>query len=286
MANPYFGNFADVWKHLFLVEVLAHENPVAYAETHAGSAAYPMVSDAERGFGVSYFLQVAPHHEELSRSRYLELIAPFFQRAEPLYPGSALLAMNALGPDASYLFCDLDGTSTADLSHWARRLGVEGAEVVQADGMATTAHWLAELGDEHVVVHIDPFDPHAKAAAGQSALELAADVVERGHVLVYWYGYDEPDRAAWAYHELDELTTRDLWCADAMITDEYGSGRPGDLGKATTPGTGCGVVLGNVTHETVSASKRLGDGVASAYQGATLASGTPGGILFTAAGSL
>ena len=50
MANQHFGKFADVWKHLLLVEVLAREQPARYAETHAGSGAYRWIDDAERRF--------------------------------------------------------------------------------------------------------------------------------------------------------------------------------------------------------------------------------------------
>jgi 23S rRNA A2030 N6-methylase RlmJ len=39
MANRHFGNIADVWKHLALVEVLEREAPTEYAETQAGSGA-------------------------------------------------------------------------------------------------------------------------------------------------------------------------------------------------------------------------------------------------------
>ena len=42
MTNPYFGDFGDVWKHLVLAEVLSLERPLAYWETHAGSARYAL----------------------------------------------------------------------------------------------------------------------------------------------------------------------------------------------------------------------------------------------------
>ena len=45
MANHHFGKFADTWKHLVVNEVLADLRPTRYAETHAGSASYPMIVD-------------------------------------------------------------------------------------------------------------------------------------------------------------------------------------------------------------------------------------------------
>jgi hypothetical protein len=70
VANPHFGNLADVWKHAVLVEVLQREPPGWYAETHAGSGAYAVVRDAEREFGILRFLEVAPRFAVLARSRY------------------------------------------------------------------------------------------------------------------------------------------------------------------------------------------------------------------------
>lgn len=68
MANRHFGNFADVWKHLVLCEVLSYDRPASYAETHAGSAANLIIDDTERRFGVLRFLEVAGAHEVLTRS--------------------------------------------------------------------------------------------------------------------------------------------------------------------------------------------------------------------------
>jgi 23S rRNA A2030 N6-methylase RlmJ len=284
VANRHFGRFGDVWKHLALAEVLAHEHPARYAETHAGSAVYPMVDDAERRFGVWHFVDAAQHQPELAQSRYLQLIGPFLGHPNPVYPGSATLAMSALGKDVRYLFCDLDRASATDLRDWAHRLGADRAEVAHADGVSATARWLDQDNRAPAVVHVDPFDPHAKNDSNKSALDLAAEVVEQGHTLVYWYGYSEPQDAAWAYHALGELTGRDLWCGDTMIVDEFGTGARGDLGVATTPGTGCGLVLGNVMTEAAAACDRLGLAVARAYRGARLPSGQLGGVRFSAVG--
>jgi hypothetical protein len=93
MANRHFGNIGDVWKHVALVEVLERESPSWYAETHAGSGAYSVVSDREREFGFLRFLEVAPRFPVLARSRYRAIAASYLERDESLYPGSALLAM-------------------------------------------------------------------------------------------------------------------------------------------------------------------------------------------------
>src|SRR6266851_2245258 len=75
MANRHFGKLSDVWKHAALAEVLEREAPLRYAETHAGSGAYPIVQDGERQFGILRFLDVAARCEVLARCRYRAVAA-------------------------------------------------------------------------------------------------------------------------------------------------------------------------------------------------------------------
>lgn len=298
MANRHFGNIADVWKHAVLLEVLAREQPGRYAETHAGSADYPLVATAEKEFGILRFLELAPTSPELARSVYLASVLPFARAAPPLYPGSALLAMSLLGDHCSYLLCDLDPDSAAGLRRRAAGLGLHYCEVAEADGMTAVAAWLASGHPGNAagaaaagggqpgstgpaVVHVDPFDPYASEPGGLSALALAGRAADAGAALVYWYGCEEPGESAWAFRELAKLTAAGLWCGDLMMTDAAGGGRPGNLGRATTPGTGFGMVLANVAPGTLAACAELGRALAGAYTDVALPDGTRGSLVFT-----
>jgi hypothetical protein len=278
MANQHFGKLSDVWKHAALAEVLEREPPRRYAETHAGSGAYPIAHDGERQFGILRFLEVAAGFEVLTRSRY-RAVAASWLNGRGLYPGSALLAMTVLGDASSYLLCDLDRGSAADLRRWARELSLRGCEVAEADGMAAVAAWLDRDADEPALVHIDPFDPDARGPGGYSALELAARVASSGTSLVYWYGYDEPGEQAWAYPRLTAQTGAPLWCGDVMVSGTGGAA--GDLERATTPGTGFGVILANLQAGTVGACTAVGNALADAYAGALLPDGSRGNLIFT-----
>ncbi|MGH3399569.1 MAG: hypothetical protein ACRDPO_33275, partial [Streptosporangiaceae bacterium] len=139
MANRHFGNIGDVWKHAVLAEVLEREPPGWYAETHAGSGAYPVVPSGGRQYGFLRFLQVAPRFPVLARSRYRAIAASYVGSGRGLYPGSAVLAMTILGDATSYLLCDLDPESVTDLRRWSRELGLNGCEVAETDGMAAVA---------------------------------------------------------------------------------------------------------------------------------------------------
>jgi 23S rRNA A2030 N6-methylase RlmJ len=277
MANRHFGKLSDVWKHAALAEVLEREPPRRYAETHAGSGAYPIVHDAERQFGILRFLDVTARSEALARCRYRAVAASWLD-GHGLYPGSALLAMTVLGDASSYLLCDLDPGSAADLRRRARQLGLHDCQVLEADGMAAVAAWLDRDADRPGLVHIDPFDPDARGPGGYSAFELAARVADSGTALVYWYGYDQPSEQAWAYTRLTAQTAAHLWCGDVMVTGT--SSTAGDLGRATTPGTGFGVILANVHAGTVGACTALGNALADAYAHALLPDGSPGNLIF------
>ncbi len=120
--------------------------------------------------------------------------------------------------------------------------------------MAAVGAWLDRPADQAGLVHIDPFDPDARGPGGYSAFDLAARVADSGTPLVYWYGYDQPSDQAWAYTRLTARTRAPLWCGDIMVTGT--SRTPGDLGRATTPGTGFGVMLANLQAGTAAACRR------------------------------
>jgi 23S rRNA A2030 N6-methylase RlmJ len=274
MSNPHFGKLADVWKHLVLDEALTAARPVRYAETHAGSGAYTMVDDAERRYGALGFL-AGSSSPPLDNAAFTRVVSGFVGRRPPLYPGSALQAMTLLGDRCSYLLCDTDPASANDLRRWADDLGLDRCEVTPRDGLSAVHGWLPDR--TATVVHIDPFDPFAPGATGVSAIDLAAQVAEAGHLLVYWYGYDSDHQRGWAFDEIRSRTDATLWCGDLLVqsltTGRHGRG---NLGEATTPGTGTGVVLANPSRTLVETCQALAEALAHAYQGRPLPSGEPG----------
>jgi 23S rRNA A2030 N6-methylase RlmJ len=274
MANHHFGKFADVWKHLVVNEVLAAAKPKRYAETHAGSAAYHLVNDAERQYGVLGFLEWA-RSQPLESAPFTRVVSDFVGRRPALYPGSALQAMTVLGDDTAYLLCDLDPASAQDLRSWAARIGLDSCEVVERDGMAAVREWLPSTAS--TVVHIDPFDPFAHEEGVPSAVELAAEVADAGHMLVLWYGYSGPSERAWAVEVIRSGTEAELWWGDFMVTAADGTVRDGgDLGKRTSAGTGSGVVLANVSQELKDRCEKLANALVHTYEGRRLPCGTTG----------
>jgi 23S rRNA (adenine(2030)-N(6))-methyltransferase RlmJ-like protein len=274
MANRHFAKLADVWKHGALTEVLAVERPSNYWETHAGNASYPMVDDAERRYGARTFVEVAPAFPALARSRYLAHLREINPEALTIYPGSPLLAMRELGDTATYLFCDTDPSSVADLE--AAGSDRAHVRVVDSDGMTALHHELDDVGGT-VLAHVDPYDPWATGPSGLSAVDLAVELIRRGKGLVYWYGYDQPSERAWAFDRLT-VGAATIWCGDILVG---GSGQPGgDLGAATTAGTGFEVVCANVSSAAIDACRGFGEDLVRAYRGIALPDGEPGYLDF------
>lgn len=277
MANHHFGKFADVWKHLVLDEVLTATKPARYAETHAGSADYPMVHDEERRFGVLGFLDGLAPGSTLATAAFPRVVVDFVNAQPSTYPGSALQAMTLLGDECAHLLCDLDPASAEDLRTWADRLGLTRCEVVRSDGLAAVQSWLQDPAP--LVVHVDPFDPFERTGGGPSAVELAAQVADAGHTLVYWYGFSGPGDRGWAADAIQKLTDAPLWCGDFLVTLPDGATRAdGDLGDATTPGTGCGVVLANVPPSLARRCEELAHALADEYDGRELPTGEAGAL--------
>ncbi len=83
-----------------------------------------------------------------------------------MYPGSALLAMRALGQRAGYLFCDTDPESIQSLREAGRHLGIRLAE---EDGVSAIQREAASAGPRpsDVLVHIDPVSERANAATAE-----------------------------------------------------------------------------------------------------------------------
>ncbi|HEY2955623.1 MAG TPA: 23S rRNA (adenine(2030)-N(6))-methyltransferase RlmJ [Candidatus Eisenbacteria bacterium] len=246
--NRHFGELGDVWKHLPLAEVLRVRPPRHYWETHAGSVSYPLSASEARLHGSLRFLAEAPSDPDLADCAYLAAL-----RSSPgAYPGSAALALRQLETRASYLLCDLDPQSANTLRQAFRGLD---AGVVEGDGVSAVAQRMlaGAVDPAGVLVHIDPFEPHERAAPGApTPVEIAGRLAISGYRLFYWYGYDELGRRGWARGEIsDRAPGVELWCGDALMPASHVY--PGLAGA-----WGCGVVLANFTSAESAACERLG----------------------------
>ena len=282
MANVHYARIGDVWKHLPLAEVLRTERPGRYWESHAGSSSYPLTRSPERDYGVFHFLERAGRSSALQGSAYRQLLDPRERgRAPTTYPGSPLIAMELLGSTCgSFVFCDLDGASLANIAKDARALGVPSSHVrlVKGDGVSTLDGELAGLTDEEVAgtfLHVDPYRPLEPGRGGEAPLNLFLRAAERGVGCMLWYGFDARTDRTIVLDALREGIAGRAWYGEVSLRAE-------DLSEVGfDPGVlGCGVVMCNVSQEALAACCRVGKGLAHAYAGARLPNGRDGALKF------
>lgn len=268
--NRHFGKLGDVWKHLPLAEILRVKPPIHYWETHAGSASYPMDRSPERLHGAIRFASRAPSDPELKSCAYLELL----QRNFAVYPGSGMIAVQLLGKNSDYLFCDTDPKSAATLRVAAAHVN---ARIKERDGVLSVEEEAAAAGvcPADTLVHIDPFDPHERLTPeSKTPIELAGVLAKAGYRVLYWYGYDSETERGWALSEIARIAPNvALWCGDALI--------PAPFVYPDMEGAwGCGIVLANATTSEIESCERLGNALARISESDVLKGNNPERLTF------
>ncbi len=117
------GNFADVLKHLVLIEILEYlkikDNPFIYIDTHAGAGKYNLHSEYalqtrefENGIGQLW------HRKDLPDclTPYVNLVKQFNTGSLSTYPGSPLIAKKLLRANDRLCLFELHSTDYALLS--------------------------------------------------------------------------------------------------------------------------------------------------------------------------
>jgi 23S rRNA A2030 N6-methylase RlmJ len=260
MANPHFANLGDVWKHLLLTEAISWLRPRDYVETHAGSARYRLVDDAERGLGAQTFLSASSKSEPLRSSLYRRYVAEFGRSTEPSYPGSPLLAMMLLGRACRYVFCDTDQGSVAGLEAARERLGLrDKVAVIDGDGLAETMALLQSrsIGTASLV-HVDPFDFRAAGPGAASPLDLVTSLAAAGIPTFAWYGLTSSAAAHELFHEVTIVApAARAWCAELRVG--------GQRASAAGIGSGCGVLYTAADLRPVAPMRRAADACVLAF---------------------
>jgi 23S rRNA A2030 N6-methylase RlmJ len=241
MANQHFANLGDVWKHLWLAGVIGGARPGQYVETHAGSALYRLVDDAERTLGVRTFLAVSGENDLLRSSPYRRQLEGFVAGGEPSYPGSAMLAMMLRGRACRYVFCDTDRASVEDLLAARDRLGLQDrVQVVHGDGLAETLALLETRAiGQASLVHVDPFDFRAPGPGGVSVQDLVGRLAAAAIPTIVWYHLATPADSLRVFREITTAAPQaQVWCAELHVG--------GPQAKLAGIGSGCGILLAGV----------------------------------------
>jgi 23S rRNA (adenine2030-N6)-methyltransferase len=184
------GNFADVHKHVLLLQVLAamarKEKGFLYVDTHAGRGEYPLhpgdvAHPAEWQAGAGRLLAGSPNHPALQH--YRDLLTARQHGASLQYPGSPLIALSALRPADRAVFFETQRDEAGQL----RRLVAqrERTRVEAADGFAGLRSLLPPPERRGCVLIDPPFEEREDYSRVRAA---TLDTLQRfeSAVLVLW----------------------------------------------------------------------------------------------------
>lgn len=228
------GNHADVLKHLVLVNTLHYATrkaaPVFYLDTHAGCGLYRLQSDqalqtGEAAKGIQkldFAALLAPLTDEPKAALLLfqQAVAPFLKRGA--YPGSPVLAANALRKQDHLQLCELHPADFEQLHHHNSpdpRITCE-----QVDGYQR-ALALLPPAQKRAVVLIDPSyeikDDYRKV------IKLITEIHQRmrSAQILLWYPVVERGDVDRMIAALQRTEVRDLWQFELGVApDQSGHG--------------------------------------------------------------
>ncbi|MET0227052.1 MAG: 23S rRNA (adenine(2030)-N(6))-methyltransferase RlmJ [Dokdonella sp.] len=189
------GNFADVFKHTMLLELIdaleAKPSAFCYVDTHAGRGRYDLRSDeasktGEAAAGVQRLLAAVDLPDALQR--YVAQVRAFDAGdGDPLrhYPGSPLLARAVMREQDRAILCELQAEEAAALKSTLR--GDARFAIHQRDGYAALKALLPPPQKRGLILIDPPFE--AQAAEFDMIAAALADALLRWPNAIYaiWY---------------------------------------------------------------------------------------------------
>jgi 23S rRNA (adenine2030-N6)-methyltransferase len=173
------GNFADVFKHIFLTRILLHllkkPAPFRYIDTHAGSGSYDL-------FGPQ-----AGKTAEWHAGPYLHLAAAAVRRPPDTacpYPGSPAIAAALLRPQDRMICCELNPAVTMELqADFARD---RRAKIIEIDGFMGLNAFIPPKERRGLVLIDPPYEIADDLERSLEALEAAWRKWNTG-IFMLWY---------------------------------------------------------------------------------------------------
>ena len=199
------GNFADVFKHVFLTRILAYllqkETALRFIDTHAGAGRYDLDSEAAKRSpewrdGVARLLKARPQDEVAQLlAPYIEAVGPYDEEhGRPLsYPGSPAIAQEMLRPQDRIALCEAHGEERERLVAALgrdRRLSIVGT-----DGYVALGAYVPPKERRGLVLIDPPYEAPEEAALVEAALSRALRKWPRGTYLLWRPIKDERDDA-------------------------------------------------------------------------------------------
>jgi 23S rRNA (adenine2030-N6)-methyltransferase len=154
------GNFADVLKHLILIEIIDYlkqkDKPICYIDTHAGAGGYSLKNgyalqnrEFDGGIGALWQRQDLP----VATAQYVSTIRAYNNRELVFYPGSPLLAQALLRPQDRLFLYELHTTDYAFLASTFKK--DKRVKTLQSNGLQESINVLPPR-ERRGLIFIDP----------------------------------------------------------------------------------------------------------------------------------
>ena len=231
------GNFADVFKHAVLLDLLrvmlAKPTPISYFETHAGAGRYAL--DAEQALitkeyegGIAKLFGVTGLPPELAR--LIEQVkAVNFPGTLRWYPGSPALASAMLRPDDRLQLCELEPSEARALKHaYAHDARTQ---VHAGDGYQTLKALLPPTPRRGLVLIDPPYESHDEFQQVSEALKAALARWATGVYLI-WYPIKDGRQLAPFKRLLKNLPVKSLLTAELCVHPDQSALRLNGSGVA------------------------------------------------------
>jgi 23S rRNA (adenine2030-N6)-methyltransferase len=199
------GNFADVFKHVFLTRLLVYltrkETPLRFIDTHAGAGRYDLDSDAARRSpewrdGIARLLKAKPQGEVADLLKpYLTAVGPFDEeQGRPhSYPGSPAIAQDLLRAQDRIALCEAHPEERERL---ATALGRDKRlRIAGTDGYVALNAYVPPMERRGLVLIDPPYEAPDEARRVESALARALGKWPRGTYMLWRPVKDESDDA-------------------------------------------------------------------------------------------
>ena len=212
------GNYADVLKHLVLVELLrlltAKDKKLFVLDTHSGAGGYdlgagPAARTREAEAGIQRLMAMPRAGMPAAVARYLAAVAAYdrkFGRSEGLrhYPGSPRLVRAALRPGDRFVACELHPQEALSLKR--EFAGDRMVDVRQADGYHALKALLPPVERRGLVMIDPPFEKTDEFETLSRGLKHALRRFATGCYAI-WYPIKDEDAVAAFKAQLAGLKT-------------------------------------------------------------------------------
>ena len=212
------GNYADVLKHLVLVELLrlltAKDKKLFVLDTHSGAGGYdlgagPAARTREAEAGIQRLMAMPRAGMPAAVARYLAAVAAYdrkFGRSEGLrhYPGSPRLVRAALRPGDRFVACELHPQDALALKR--EFAGDRWVDVRQADGYHALKALLPPVERRGLVMIDPPFEKTDEFETLSRGLKHALRRFATGCYAI-WYPIKDEDAVAAFKAQLAGLKT-------------------------------------------------------------------------------